>query len=154
MMRNIDERMQFRNTLARTVQNILVDLGYPVPRVYFTSNDSDTFGASFIIMEYIPGYQLNYEPTNSIPEIMAKAHLKLPYIDADPVKDAVLSSGIGEERITFQWRFYRFKEKIEIGGLEWIRQGLRWVVDKRPEETKRLVVVQRLPSSQHINAQR
>jgi Ser/Thr protein kinase RdoA (MazF antagonist) len=137
----INDNTNHKAVFESAVQNALVDLGYLVPRVYFASDDSDTFGAGFIIMEYIPGNQLNYEPTNSIPEIMAKAHLKLHSIDTDRVKDAVLSSGIGEERITFQWRLKQLKEKIETSGLEWIYQGLRWVVETRPEEPERLAVV-------------
>jgi Ser/Thr protein kinase RdoA (MazF antagonist) len=137
----INDDTNHKAVFESAVQNALVDLGYPVPLVFFTSNDSDAFGAGFTIMEYIPGYQLNYEPTNSIPEIMAKAHLKLHSIDADRVKDAVLSSGIGEERITFQWRLNQLREKIETDGLEWTRQGLRWVVEKRPEEPERLAAV-------------
>jgi hypothetical protein len=124
----INDDTNHKAVFESAVQNALVDLGYPVPRAFFSSSNSDTFGAGFIIMEYIPGYQLNNEPTSSIPEIMAKAHLKLHSIDADHVKDAVISSGIGEERITFQWRLDQLKEEIEMGGLEWIHQGLRWVV--------------------------
>jgi aminoglycoside phosphotransferase (APT) family kinase protein len=47
-----------RARLEATVQNTLVKLGYPAPRVFVTGTDKRVLGGAFLIMERIGGHTL------------------------------------------------------------------------------------------------
>lgn len=133
---NLDRAM-----FESVVQNALASSGYPAPQVFFTCNDADIFGASFMIMELMPGHPMFKEPENAIPKMLAKAHLHLHRIDTNPIRDAIESAGIERKYISFEWRFRWLKERIETGCHEWLFHGLRWVDENLPDEPERLAVI-------------
>lgn len=131
----------YRALFESVVQNALASSGYPAPRAFFTCNDVDTFGASFMIMELMPGHPMFEEPENAIPKMLAKSHLHLHSIDTGPVRDAVMSAGIERKYVSFEWRLRWLKERIETEGHEWLFRGLRWVDENRQGQPERLAVI-------------
>jgi len=123
------------------IQNTLAGLGYPVPRVHLTSTNGEFFGGSFMIMEFLNGHPMVDEPEDTIPKMLAKAHLDLHAIDTIPILNNLRDNGIKSEHVSFDHRFNSVKNRIERDGHEWLQTALDWIVEHRPEEPDRLAVI-------------
>jgi len=123
------------------IQNSLVKIGYPVPKVHSTSIKGDVFGGSFMIMDFMTGQPLVNEPEAQIPSLLAKAHLHLHSIDATVVEKELRKAGISKMHVSFGPRFNWVKEQIENGGHEWLAPALDWIVEHRPKEPERLALL-------------
>jgi aminoglycoside phosphotransferase (APT) family kinase protein len=123
------------------IQNSLSNLGYPVPYVYSTSINGDIFGGSFMIMEFLTGQPMINEPEDQIPKMLARAHLDLHSIETTVIENTLRGAGISKEDVSFDRRFNWVNKRIESGGHEWLQPARDWIVDHRPEEPKRLVVI-------------
>jgi aminoglycoside phosphotransferase (APT) family kinase protein len=140
ILRLFKKSSQNRAIFESAVQNAVADSGYSAPRVFFTCTDESVLGESFMIMELIPGEPMANIPVKIIPEMLAKAHLHLHSIDAESVRNALDVAGIRQDRYSIEGRFGWIVERIEAGGFDWLRQGLRWIVENRPVDPARLVV--------------
>ena len=140
ILRLFGKSSQNRATFESAVQNAVADSGYPAPRVFFICTDESVLGGSFMIMELIPGQPMANLPVEIIPEMLAKAHLHLHSIDAEPVRNALDVAGVHRDRYSIEGRFGWIVERIEAGGFDWLQLGLRWIVETRPVDPVRLVV--------------
>jgi len=140
ILRLFRKSSQNRAIFESAVQNAVADSGYPAPRVFFTCTDESVLGGSFMIMELMPGQPMANIPVNTIPEMLAKAHLHLHSIDADSVRNALDVAGIHQDRYSIDGRFGWIIERIEAGGFDWLSQGLQWIIENRPVGPSRLVV--------------
>lgn len=122
------------------VQGAVSGVGYPAPRVYFTCTDEAILGAGFLIMELMPGRLMTDLPEEVMPEMLAEAHLRLHGIDANPIREALESSGLRSSRRSFDNLIRGFKKQAEERGYDWLRDGLGWLEENRPGEPERPVV--------------
>jgi len=138
---------QNRAVFESAVQTAVADAGYPAPRVFFTCTDESMLGGSFMIMECMPGQamatrdpiQLNV-PLPLMPATLAKAHLELHRIDAEPVRNALDSRGIHRDRYSFEARFTWLVKQIDAPRFAWLHPGLQWIIQNHPENPDRLVI--------------
>jgi aminoglycoside phosphotransferase (APT) family kinase protein len=129
-----------RAAFESLVQGAVSDVGYPAPRVYFTCTDDAILGAGFLIMELMPGRLMADLPEEVMPEMLAEAHLHLHGIDADPIREALESSGLRSSRRSFDNMIRGFKKQAEERRLDWLGDGLGWLEENRPGEPGRPVV--------------
>jgi aminoglycoside phosphotransferase (APT) family kinase protein len=123
------------------VQNALVGVGYPAPKVLFTHDEGALLGGSFMVMEFLYGHPMTEEPGEVIPRLLAEAHIGLHRIDVGPVKEAIKAAGIEEKYVSFKWRTTWLRNMIETSGHEWLSNGLVWIVENLPPEPERLAVI-------------
>ena len=128
-----------RASFEGLVQEAVAGSGYPAPKVHFTCTDEDVLGAGFLVMELMPGWPMAEVPEDAMPEMLAKAHLHLHSIDADPIRGALESAGIKYRR-SFDTLLRWLKERVEERDYDWLQGGLEWIEGNRPGEPERLVV--------------
>ena len=128
-----------RASFEGLVQEAVAGSGYPAPKVHFTCTDEDVLGAGFLVMELMPGRPMAEVPEDAMPEMLAKAHLHLHSINADPIRGALESAGIKRRR-SFDALLRWLKERVEERDYDWLQVGLEWIEGNRPGEPERLVV--------------
>ncbi len=128
-----------RAAFESLVQGAVSGVGYPAPSVYFTCTDEAILGAGFLIMELMPGRLMTDLPEEVMPEILAEAHLHLHGIDANPIREALESSGFSSRR-SFDNLIRGFTKQVEERGYDWLHDGLGWLERNRPGEPERPVV--------------
>lgn len=121
-----------------TVQNALVDEGFPAAKAHFVCTDMGVLGGAFFIMDYIPGEPLMFAQPEKAPELMGKTHAELHRIDPKPLVGRLDHLGIDGYVYSFGSRIDWLKDKSSEHA--WIREGVRWLVDHRPPEPGRLVI--------------
>ena len=146
-----------RARLEATVQNTLVKLGYPAPRVFITETDKNVLGGAFLVMERIGGHTLaaDFEGLGQgrsvgelvrflmrIPRIfrkmsqtMAAAQFSLHELPAEPLARAMEAEGLSVNAITFGGRLEGLTHKTQLAGLSGLRAGAVWLLEHRPAET-------------------
>ena len=129
-----------RATFESLVQGAVASVGYPAPKVHFTCTDDAVLGAGFLIMELMPGRLMTDLPEEVMPEMLAEAHLHLHGIDADPIREALESSGFSSSRRSFDNLIRGFTKQVEERRYDWLHDGLEWLKRNRPGEPKRPVV--------------
>jgi aminoglycoside phosphotransferase (APT) family kinase protein len=122
-----------------TIQNILVDQGYPVPRVHFTCTDRSILDGAFLIMDFIDGKDMFTASFETFPSLLGKAHASLHNINLDALIKALQKQGVDE-----YW--YSLSKKLDWVNKEaernypWLREGINWLVENRPLEPERLSI--------------
>jgi len=129
-----------RAAFESLVQGAVAGVGYPAPKVHFTCMDDAVLGAGFLIMELMPGRPMTDLPEEVMPEMLAEAHLHLHGIDANPIREALESSGFRSSRRSFGNRIRGFKKQVEERRYDWLGGGLGWLEENRPGEPERPVV--------------
>ena len=122
------------------VQNALVEMGYPAPKVRFVHTDTNVFAGIFIIMDRIIGEQMITAPPFRVPELLAGAHVQLHRIDSSGVMEKLAEAGIDLDNISLKGRLTWLERQIGPGKLEWLMEGLDWVLDNTPIEPSRLSI--------------
>jgi len=129
-----------RATFESLVQGAVSGVGYPAPSVYFTCTDEAILSAGFLIMELMPGRLMTDLPEEVMPEILAEAHLHLHGIDANPIREALESSGFSSSRRSFDNLIRGFTKQVEERRYDWLHDGLEWLEENRTGEPERLVI--------------
>ena len=121
-----------------SVQNVLVDEGYPVAKVFLVCTDMSILGGVFFIMAYLTGQVLMTAAPETMPEVLGKTHAELHKINPEPLVRALEEKGIDESAYTltrgFDWLNDRASE------LPWIHDSVSWLKENRPPEPERLAV--------------
>jgi aminoglycoside phosphotransferase (APT) family kinase protein len=77
-------------------------------------------------------------PAEIIPELMGKTQAKLHQIDPQPLINRLKEQGVSEYSFSLNSRFDWLKDRA--GKLPWVREGVSWLIDKRPPEPGRLAI--------------
>ncbi len=123
------------------IQNVVADSGYPAPRVYFTCTDVSIMGGSFLVMEFIEGEPLTPDTPVDIPVILGKTQATLHNLDLTPIEKALKERGINEDRYRLDGKLKRLRDRIREGAHDWLEEGMRWLIENKPLEPRRLSVI-------------
>ncbi len=127
-----------RATWESTVQNTLVDQGYPVARAYLTCTDPAILGGAFFIMASLPGELMMTLPIETIPGLLGESHAALHRIDPGPLIRSLRKRGFVERTYRSVWVL---EELREVAGIyPWLGEGIEWLVEHRPPEPERLAI--------------
>jgi aminoglycoside phosphotransferase (APT) family kinase protein len=121
------------------VQNVVSATNYPAPRVFLTCPDKSVLGGEFNIMEKMPGKPIIESRLETIPEILGMSHAALHRIDPEPLGRALEEQGIAERSLSLQGRFDWIGRRISSQGYEWLRPGLSWLEENRPETDQKAI---------------
>ena len=121
-----------------TVQNVLVDQGYPSAKVHFLCGDVSLLDGVFFIMDFLPGKPMIVAPMETIPQLLGETHAALHSIDPAPLLRALSEQGIDPSTCRPDKRSDWLKERAEKN--PWIREGVDWLSKNRPPEPEHLAV--------------
>ena len=121
-----------------TVQNVLAAEGYPVAKARLVCTDTSILGGAFFIMDFLPGKPLVTEPTETIPELLGKAHAALHSIDPKPLLKSLAEQSVEEHTCRLDYRLARLQEKTST--FPWLREAVDWLVENRPPEPEQLAI--------------
>lgn len=122
------------------VQNALNEMGYPAPKVHFVHTEKNVLAGIFIIMDRIIGDPMMTVPLDRLPELLAGAHMQLHRIDSSVVIEKLVKAGIDINNISLKGRLTWLQRQIGPGKLDWLMEGLDWVLENTPIETSRLSI--------------
>jgi len=120
------------------VQGVLVDQGYPAPRVLFFGADARLLDRPFFVMERLPGRALlggiglravagsGWGLLRRLPEVTATLQAQLHRLDSEPLVAELADTPAGIER----W-FAALEESVASGAAG-LADGLAWLVEHRP----------------------
>lgn len=124
-----------RVELESSIQNILADAGYLVPRVYLKCTDKSVLGGTFFIMEYLPGEPMVSAPVETIPALLGATHAALHQIDLSSF-DVASEFSKNEYKIEGRLRgLQRYADKQP-----WLRDCVEWLMDECPAQPARLAI--------------
>jgi aminoglycoside phosphotransferase (APT) family kinase protein len=121
-----------------TIQNILADQGYPVPRVYLTCTDMSILGGAFFIMQYLPGETMLTAPVETVPDMLGTTHASLHNIDPAPLIRSLQERGCDDHGYRLGRRLDWLHERASR--YPWLREGMHWLMQNRPPEPARLSI--------------
>ena len=121
-----------------TVQNTLVDKGFPVANAHFVCTERSILGGAFFIMDFLPGKPMITAPIDTIPHLLGKTHAALHGIDPESIIKSLGESEVADSKYRLSGLLNRLKE--EARDLPWIRAGVDWLIQNRPPEPERLAV--------------
>ena len=121
-------------TWESTIQNMLVNAGYPVAKAHFVCTDMSILGGAFFIMDYIPGQILMSAPLDTVLETLGKAHAELHKIDPTNLIDSFKEAGVSDYVYGLDSRFNNLRERAKKQ--PWIQDGVKWLLDHRPSRTR------------------
>lgn len=148
-----------RVKLETVVQNTLVEMGFPAPRVMVTESDSDVLGGPFMVMERLPGQNLAHgieagfgadtslvgrmQLLFNVPAILGRItdqwvdmQIRLHQLPAETLLRAVSAAGIDAATITFEGQSARLKTVVERCDLIGLKPGLAWLDHHRPAKAQ------------------
>ena len=122
-----------------SVQNTIVDAGYPVARAYIVCPDKSILGGAFFIMDFLSGEPMSTASFAHMPEMLGKTHAALHRIDPEPLIKSLNEQGYDENRYTFRKDFYdalaNAAKEVSSG-----RDIAEWLIENRPPEPERLAI--------------
>jgi aminoglycoside phosphotransferase (APT) family kinase protein len=148
-----------RVKLETVVQNTLVEMGFPAPRVMVTESDSDVLGGPFMVMTRLSGQTLAHgieegfgagaslvgrmQLLFNVPAILGRItdqwvdmQIRLHQLPAETLLRAVSAAGIDAAAITFEGQSARLKAVVERCDLIGLKPGLAWLDDHRPAKPR------------------
>jgi aminoglycoside phosphotransferase (APT) family kinase protein len=136
------------------VQNALAALGYPAPRVLFSSANPETLGGAFQVMERLPGRPLLLDGVDGdrvgaallhdmLPNLrralfgdwplqLAQLQLQLHALAPQRFLAALEAQGFSRERLGLGALLDRYGAAIEEDALEGLRPGVDWLRRHQP----------------------
>jgi aminoglycoside phosphotransferase (APT) family kinase protein len=119
-------------TWQTMIHNLLREECLPVPRVYYSTSDTNILGGSFLIMEYVEGKVIDPIIDPSIFVLTAKTQARLHLIDGAKISEKIVAHGHSVDSHTFEGRIRWIVEKSrKHPGLE---EAVNWLIDNRPPE--------------------
>ena len=126
------------------VHTAVAALGYPAPRVLSTSEPGGELGRAFLLLERVPGRRmldpLLHPRTLRAPELLADAQARLHALDAGVFERALEAEGFGTGRLGLEAELAELGAGIECFSLGGLREGLRWLAERRPRTPERLSI--------------
>jgi aminoglycoside phosphotransferase (APT) family kinase protein len=110
-------------------QNVVVELGYPAPRVVLASAAPQPLGAPFVLMERLPGRPLLDAHIIGMGAILAAAQLRLHALDPAPLAAALGRAASLDGYLDGE------AARVERAKLDDLRPLLDWLRARRPPAT-------------------
>jgi aminoglycoside phosphotransferase (APT) family kinase protein len=130
----------------QAVQNAVMSLGYPAPRVLAACGEHSVLGSAFTIMDRVPG-QLMLErivrPSRgwlSVANTLASLHGRLHALDAQAFEAALARDGLPRDRLSVRVDTALIHRELERLALDALRPGLRWLIDNKPAAPGRVSI--------------
>ena len=79
-------------------------------------------------------------PSVRIPDLLAGAHVQLHKIDPSGIMEKLVQAGINLDNISLKGRLTWLERQIGPNKLEWLMEGLEWVLDNTPLEPSQLSI--------------
>ena len=126
----------------RAIQNTLVDLGYPAPRVHLASADVGRLGGAFLVMERLPGRPLLEARQFNLSAVLVEMQARLHALDAEVLLRALDRAGppLRRDLVSFDAYLAQLAARIDAGGLDGLGPAMRWLVAHRPVAPERPVI--------------
>jgi aminoglycoside phosphotransferase (APT) family kinase protein len=138
-----------RALIESVVCNTVAGMGFPAPRVLHTCTDAGVFGASFMIMERLPGRVMLEAATGTrprpaqiaalvvsalfrAPRVVGATTARLHALDAEVLRRALEAAGIDMAKLSLDARLAGLRDRIEETPLGGQAQAARWLEDHRP----------------------
>ena len=152
-----------RVKLETVVQNTLVEMGFPAPRVMATESDPGVLGGPFMVMTRLSGQTLAHGIEGgfgagtslvgkmqflfNVPAILGgitdqwvDMQIRLHQLPAETLLRAVTAAGIDAGAITFEGQSARLKTIVERCDLIGLKPGLAWLDDHRPRKPREAAI--------------
>jgi len=123
----------------QAVQNALVTLGYPAPRVLAASADPAALGGAFLVMERMPGRPLLEARKWNIATVLVETQLRLHDLDGEALRRAVRSQ-TGSDMLSFGNVLAELSRRVADRPLEGLAPAMRWLHEHRPPDPSRPVI--------------
>jgi len=127
--------------MESTVQNVLADMGYPVPAVHFICTDKNILGGAFFVMDYLEGENLGNTktPFDQVSDVLGKAHATLHNIDPAPVVRKIAEYGLDIGLLNCDGRLERLRTSVNLK-FDWLNEAAEWLSENRPKDPEILSV--------------
>jgi aminoglycoside phosphotransferase (APT) family kinase protein len=122
--------------LEKTVQNVLVKEGLPVAYTYIVCTDMTILGGSFLIMTFLSGNLMLTAPIETIPSMLAKAHVYLHKLQTDLLIKSLHEQGITDFRFSHNLDWLDKK----ANNYKWLQPTIGWLKDNRPDDEDNLAI--------------
>jgi aminoglycoside phosphotransferase (APT) family kinase protein len=152
-----------RIKLETVVQNTLVEMGFPAPRVMVTESDPGVLGGPFMVMTRLSGQTLAHgieggfgagtslvrkmQVLFNLPAILGgitdqwvDMQIRLHQLPAETLLRAVTAAGIDAGAITFEGQLARLRTIVEQCDLIGLKPGLAWLDDHRPAKAREAAI--------------
>jgi aminoglycoside phosphotransferase (APT) family kinase protein len=142
-----------RVKLETVVQNTLVEMGFPAPRVMVTESDPGILGGPFMVMTRLAGQTLAHGIEGlgagtsvfgqlrllvGLPAVLGRIidqwvamQIRLHRLPAETLLRALTAAGIDAGAITFEGQLARLRRIVEQSELTGLQPGLAWLDDHR-----------------------
>jgi aminoglycoside phosphotransferase (APT) family kinase protein len=134
----------------RAIQNALVELGYPAPRVLLATIDAVPLGGPFLVMEHLPGTLLPTASLVRMSRVLVELQLRLHALDPEPLlraldREDASARGAGvapinREVATFGGYLAQLERRIAAASLSGLVRTLRWLAEQQPRAGGRPVI--------------
>jgi aminoglycoside phosphotransferase (APT) family kinase protein len=123
----------------RAVQNALVALGYPAPRVLAACADPAPLGGPFLVMERMPGRPMLEVRKWDIASVLVQTQLRLHDLDGEILRRAVGQEACGDMP-SFGSVLAELSRRVAGRPIEGLARAMQWLHERRPPEPSRPVI--------------
>jgi len=145
-----------RAIYEKVVHETLVARGYPAPRVLLASDDTESLGGGFLVMERLPGktladdffqlstiLRLRTRAFGFVSRSMAQLHLRLHALDGIQLLQTLRTEGLPESAppyrvstrlASFEGRLEQLGARAGAANLDGLAPGIEWALKHRPKE--------------------
>lgn len=126
---------EYQPDREEAVQNIMAELGYPVPVVHGTCKDKSVLGHYFLIMDYVEGETLMESglSDDQLGNALGDLHAKMHNIDPEPIMQAMVERGWPIESLGFDGRF-EYTRTLVNENFPWLNKVAEWLGENRPKD--------------------
>ena len=124
----------------QAIQNALVELGYPAPRVLAASADTASLGSAFLIMERLAGKPLPQAQLLRMGRIVGDLQARLHDLDAEVFFQRLVRAGVPERGVTFDGYLGQLAHRIASRPLAGLARAIEWLIARRPPPDRPRVV--------------
>jgi len=124
------------------IQNALVEVGYPAPRVLCASADAAPLGGTFLVMERLSGRPLLRARFFNAGAVLADMQARLHDLDAEVLLRALDREGpsLSRAMVSFDGYLAQLGTRVSSGGLDGLRRAMDWLMGHRPVEAGRRAI--------------
>ena len=124
----------------RAIQNTLVELGYPAPRVLLASAEATPLGGAFLIMERLAGKPLPEVHFLGMGRVVAELQARLHGLDAESFLENLARDGLVPRSFTFEGHLEQLADRVARRSLAGLARGIDWLVKQCPRLDGRRVI--------------
>ncbi len=124
----------------RAIQNALVELGYPAPRVLRASAEATPLGGAFLIMDRLAGKPLPEVHFLGMGRVVAELQARLHGLDAESFLENLARDGLVPRSFTFEGYLGQLADRVTRRSLTGLARGIDWLVQQCPRLDGRRVI--------------